>query len=208
MFEDREDAGRQLGDLLRGKGYERPVVLGIPRGGVAVAAEVARALGADLGVIVARKLRAPRHPELAIGAVTADGTVYLNEELAEATRADEAYLDAEIARQAAQARAREEAFDGHRRPALAGRTVIVVDDGIATGATAVAAVRAAKAAGASKVVLAAPVAATASADMLREEADEVVCLIEDPSFYAVGQFYDDFRQVDDDEVKALLDAQR
>jgi predicted phosphoribosyltransferase len=208
VFEDREDAGRQLGDLLRGKGYERPVVLGIPRGGVAVAAEVARALGADLGVIVARKLRAPRHPELAIGAVTADGTVYLNEELAEATRADEAYLDAEIARQAAQARAREEAFDGHRRPALAGRTVIVVDDGIATGATAVAAVRAAKAAGASKVVLAAPVAATASADMLREEADEVVCLIEDPSFYAVGQFYDDFRQVDDDEVKALLDAQR
>ena len=206
MFDDREDAGRRLGEALRERGYARPVVLGIPRGGVPVAAEVARALGGELGVIVARKLRAPRQPELAIGAVTADGVAYLNEELVALTRADERYLKAEIARQAAEAKEREARFDGHSRPPLAGRTVLVVDDGIATGATAVAAVRSAKAAQAARVVLAAPVAASSSADMLREEADEVVCLIEDPQFFAVGQFYVDFRQIEDDEVKALLDA--
>jgi putative phosphoribosyl transferase len=206
VFDHREDAGRRLGEALRERGYDRPVVLGIPRGGVVVAAEVARVLGGELGVIVARKLRAPRQEELAIGAVTAGGAVCLNDALAAATGADERYLEAEIAHQAAQAREREARFDGHRRPPLAGRTVLVVDDGIATGATAVAAVRAAKAAHAAKVVLAAPVAASASADMLRAEADEVISLIEDPAFFAVGQYYGDFRQIDDDEVKALLDA--
>ncbi|MFT3768848.1 MAG: phosphoribosyltransferase family protein [Minicystis sp.] len=206
MFHNREEAGRQLGEALRACAYPRPVVLGIPRGGVPVAAEVADTLGAPLGVIVARKLRAPRQPELAIGAVTSDGTAWVSERTAERVGATAAYLDAEIQREAALARANEARFDGRRRPDVAGATVIVVDDGIATGATALAAVRAMKAAGATKVVVAAPVCAPSSADMLRTEADEVACVREDPGFYAVGQFYEDFGQVDDEEVKAILDA--
>lgn len=206
MFHNREEAGRRLGETLRERGYARPVVLGIPRGGVPVAAEVADALGAPLGVIVARKLRAPRQPELAIGAVTADGATWVSEDMAERSGADEGYLDAEIRRQAAAARENEARFDGHRRPSVEGRDVIIVDDGIATGATALAAVRAMKAAGASKVVVAAPVGAPSSAAMLRAEADEVACLLEEPRFFAVGQYYEDFGQVEDDEVKALLDA--
>lgn len=206
MFRDREEAGRRLGALLEQRGYAQPLVLGIPRGGVVTAAAVADVLGAPLGVIVARKLRAPGQPELAIGAVTADGTAWINEESARLTHASTAYLTEEIRRQAEAAREREAQFDGHRRPSAAGRTAIVVDDGIATGATALAAVRAMKAEGAAKVVMAAPVAAPSSADMLRTEADEVVCLIEDPDLYAVGQYYQDFEQVSDGEVAAILDA--
>jgi len=204
MFRDREEAGRRLGAALEGRGYAQPLVLGIPRGGVVTAAAVADALGAPLGVIVARKLRAPMQPELAIGAVTADGTTWINEEAARLTRASAAYLEEEIGRQSAEAREREAELDGHRRGSVAGRTVIVVDDGIATGATALAAVRAMKKEGAAKVVMAAPVAAPSSAGMLREAADEVVCLFEDPDLFAVGQYYRDFDQVSDGEALALL----
>ncbi len=171
-FLDRADAGRQLGALLRTRGLEGGVVLGIPRGGVPVALEVARALGAELGVVVARKLRAPYQPELAVGAVTADGGLWVNERLAAEVGADAKYLAEEQERQVREARRREEEFDGGRRPVVEGRTVIVVDDGIATGATAIAALRAMRTRGAGKIILAIPVGPPDTVQAMRAEADE------------------------------------
>lgn len=206
IFRDRRDAGERLGAALKERGFQGPVVLGIPRGGVPVAAEVARALDGELAVVVARKLGAPGNPELAVGAVTATGVAYVNTAVAKAAGADKAYIEAEKKRQAEEARRRERLFDSHRRPPLTGRTVIVVDDGIATGATAIAAVRSVKAEGAARVVLAIPVGPPEMVQLLRSEADEVVCLHEDAGFWAVGQYYWDFSQVSDEEVQATLSA--
>jgi predicted phosphoribosyltransferase/pimeloyl-ACP methyl ester carboxylesterase len=205
-FQDRNEAGRMLAAFLKERNYERPVVLGIPRGGVPVAIEVARALGGELGVVVARKLGAPGYAELAIGATTASGVSYVNSEIAAAVGATDDYIAAEKARQVIEAQRREQLFDGRRRPNVKGRVVLVVDDGIATGATAIAAVRAIKAEGASKVVLAVPVGPPPTIERLRAEADEVVCLHEDENFGAVGQFYVDFAPVSDDEVVRLLES--
>lgn len=207
-FKDRRDAGEKLAAVLKLKAYEEPVVLGIPRGGAPVAAEVAGALDGTLAVIVARKLGAPGNPELAIGAITASGVTYVNTDIAGAIGASDDYIEAERQRQAQEARRREELFDGHRRPSLKDRTVIVVDDGVATGATAIAAIRAVKAEGARHVVIAVPVGPEEMIDLLGREADEVVCLESDPGFWAVGQYYDDFSQVSDDDVRAILDAHR
>ncbi len=206
QFRDRKEAGARLAARLRELGLRQPVVLGIPRGGVSVAAEVAAALNGQLGVVVARKLGAPGEPEFAIGAVTADGVAYVNETIVTAIGVSAQYLAAEEARQAAEARRREDAFDYQRRPDVRGRDVVVVDDGVATGATAIAAVRSVRAAGAARVVLAVPVGPPQTVEELRGEADEVVCLAVEPSFFAVGEFYDDFRPVSDAEVKAVLDA--
>src|SRR5438874_1257951 len=137
LFSDRTEAGVELSELVSERGYESPVVLGIPRGGVVVAAEVARRLGADLGVVVARKLGAPGQPELAIGAVASSGAAWVDARLASLTGADDAYLEEEIRRQAEEARRREARFDGDARPPVLDRTVIIVDDGIATGSTAI-----------------------------------------------------------------------
>jgi putative phosphoribosyl transferase len=208
MFQDRQDAGRQLAALIQASDIEHPVVLGIPRGGVPVAAEVARVLDADLGVVVARKLGAPMQPELAIGAITADGVSYINDELVAQVGIDEDYLAAEQARQAAEARRREEEFDSRQRPDVVGRPVIIIDDGVATGATAIAAVRSLKAAGATPVIFAVPVGPPHTIDQLRTEADRVICLVEEPDFWAVGQFYLDFHAVEDDEVTAVLETVR
>jgi putative phosphoribosyl transferase len=205
MFRDRDDAGRQLAEVLKARGFAGAVVLGIPRGGVPVAAHIARALGGSLGVVVARKVGAPGNPELAVGAVTADGVAWVNEPLARDTGADRAYLDREIAAQAREAQRREDVFDGHRRPAVRGHPVIIVDDGIATGATALAAARSMRAAGAKPVVLAVPVGPPDTLRKLRSEADEVVCLHEESDFWAIGQFYGDFRPVEDAEVRRILD---
>lgn len=206
IFRDRKDAGERLAAALRRYQPERPVVLGIPRGGVVVSAVVAKALDADHGVVVARKLGAPGQPELAIGAITANGVAFIDEALARMTGADERYLEQERARQMAEARRREEAFDSRHRPPVAGRTVIVVDDGVATGATAIAAIRSVKAQGAARVVFAVPVGPPHTIATLRREADEVVCLQEEPDFFAVGEFYQDFRPVEDEDVKAILAA--
>lgn len=206
IFSNREEAGARLAAALRAQGVERPLVLGIPRGGVAVAASIARALGGELGVIVARKLGAPGHEELAVGAVTSDGARFVNEALAAEVGADEDYLAREIERQLAEARRREEIFDHRLRPKLSGRTVVLTDDGIATGATAIAALRSIRRAGAKEVILAVPVAPPETLRALAPEADRIVCLIADPYFVAVGEYYRDFRQVEDEEVKALLDS--
>lgn len=206
MFRDRHDAGMQLAEALRTRGYKNPLVLGIPRGGVVPAAQVARALGGDLGVVVARKLRAPGQPELAIGAVTPDGVSWVDESLARLVGADDAYLEKERIKQAEEAARREEAFDSNRRPLMEGRTVIVVDDGIATGATALAALRSVRAAGARRVVMAVPVGPPYTIERLRAEADEVIALMEVEDFFAVGQFYHHFDQIEDWDVRRTLEA--
>ena len=205
-FHDRRDAGRQLAAALQRLSLQNPVILGIPRGGVVVSAEIAAALDAPHGVVVARKLGAPDQPELAIGAVTANGVAYVDEELARLTGADEGYLQWVMREEAEEARRRESRFAHDRRPPLAGRTIVIVDDGIATGATAIAAVRDVKAQGATRVIVAVPIGPPDTIARLRQEADDVVCLGEEPDFFAVGEFYDQFDPVEDDSVVAILDA--
>jgi len=208
VFRDRRHAGAVLGELVRR--HLPPdggavVVLGVPRGGVVVAAEVARALGAELDIAVPRKLRAPHNPELAVGAVAEDGSVYVDERVATSLGVPPEYLQQEAAWQLEEIRRRLEAYR-QGRPAceLAGRTVVLVDDGIATGSTMVAAVRSVRRRGAARVVVAVPVAPPEAVRRLRVEGCEVVCAREDPLFVAVGQFYEDFTQVSDEEVQALL----
>lgn len=147
-------------------------------------------------------------PELAIGATTADDVSYINEKLVFAMGISEHYLRSVRAQEAAEAQRRETQFNGRHRPDVVGRPVIIVDDGVATGATAIAAVRSLKAAGASPVVFAVPVGPPHTIAQLRQEADEVICAYEEPDFWSVGQFYRDFHSVEDDEVKVTLEAAR
>jgi putative phosphoribosyl transferase len=203
-FADRSDAAHRLAEALRETVPSSSIVLGIPRGGVVVSTIVAHDLGAEHGVVVARKLRAPTQPELAIGAVTASGSLWVDEELAILSGASPRYLAEERALQIAEARRHEAAFGSHARPSVVGRTAIIVDDGLATGATAIAAVGSIRAQGAARVVFAVPVGPPHAVGLLRSAADDVVCLFVDSSFHSVGQYYDDFSQVEDDEVMALL----
>jgi predicted phosphoribosyltransferase len=209
LFRDRRDAGARLGERLAALRGQDLLVLAIPRGGVPVADEVARRLDAELDVVVARKLGAPGQPELAIGAVTADGGRYLNEEILRETDADAAYLSRVTAEQMAEARRREARFRGGAAPPrLAGRTVILVDDGLATGATMRAAVRSVRQRRPTRVVVAVPVGSVHACAALAEEADEVVCLATPALFWAVGLHYEDFRPTEDAEVEAILRASR
>lgn len=204
-FQDRREAGRQLAAALAVYPDRRPFVLAIPRGGVIVGYEVAKALGAPLDVVVPRKLRAPYNPELAVGAVAHDGSVYLDSPLVSHLDVTEEYVREETARQLEEIRRRMQIYRGDRPPpALEGTASIVVDDGIATGSTMIAALRATRAARPSHLIAAIPVAPAEGVAMLRREADDVVCLYTPPAFYAVGQFYVDFAQTDDAEVVELL----
>jgi predicted phosphoribosyltransferase len=205
IFRDRVEAGRELGERLARFSDQNVLVLGIPRGGVPIAAEVARRLGADLDIIVARKLGAPGSPELAIGAVTANGGRFLNDDLMEEFGVTERYLEKVTAQERAEAHRREERFRGDRRaqPA-AGRTVIVVDDGLATGATMRAAVRSIRSMKPQHLVVAVPVGSTEACEELRAEADEVVCLYQPEPFWAVGLYYRHFEPTEDADVQRIL----
>jgi putative phosphoribosyl transferase len=206
-FVDRCDAGRYLATFLeryRGKGT---VVLGIPRGGVPVAGEVARQLDADLDIVVARKVGEPFQPELALGAVTANGGQYLNEDLIVEVAVSRQELNAAIAREQEVARQSEAHFRSGRPPvAIAGRTVIIVDDGLATGATMRAAARSVRRHGAARLVVAVPVGARETCLALAADADAVVCPWQPEPFYAVGLWYQRFAPTNDAEVLRILDA--
>jgi putative phosphoribosyl transferase len=207
IFRDRREAGAQLAAALQSYRDRRPVVLAVPRGGVVVGYQVAVALDAPLDVVVPRKLRAPFNAELAIGAVAHDGSVYLDDGLVRTLGVSDDYLQQEIACQTEEIRRRMQAYRGEQpMPDLTGATAIVTDDGVATGATMIAALRAVRALGPGRVVAAVPVAPPETVERLRREADDVVCLHTPALFYAVGQFYEDFSQTTDEEVVALLRA--
>ncbi len=211
LFQDRHDAGRRLAQKLLHLKAGRPVVLALPRGGVPVGYEIAAALDAPLDLLLVRKIGAPWQPELAVGAVV-DGRyphTVLNEDVVQSLGIPESYIEAERARQVEEIERRRAVYLQGRTPAdVAGRAALVVDDGIATGATVRVALRAVRRAGARWLVLAVPVAPADIVERLREEADEVVVLAMPDPFIAVGAHYRDFRQLDDAEVIALLDAPR
>ena len=205
-FVDRVDAGRRLAGRLRHLRDQDVVVLGLPRGGVPVAFEVAEALDAPLDVIVVRKLGVPFQPELGMGAIGEDGVRIVNHELVRLARVTAAQLAGVERRERAELERRARRFRGGRpRIALAGRTAVVVDDGIATGSTARAACEVARAQGASRVVLAVPVAPPGWTERLDDAADELVCLETPEPFLAIGQWYGDFTQTADVDVVECLE---
>ena len=211
IYADRKAAGCMLARRLMSYAHTDVIVLGIPRGGVPVAKEVADALGAQLDVIVVRKLGAPGQPELAIGAVV-DGdhprTIF-NQAIIESLGVSDQYIKTEIARQLKEVNRRESVYRGGRaKILLAGKTVIVVDDGIATGSSVRAALRGVRRQRPKRLILATPVAPAESIEALRSDADEIVCLETPEDFFAVGQFYRDFRQVSDDEVRAIMGTEQ
>ncbi|MBW1600112.1 phosphoribosyltransferase [Streptomyces sp. JJ38] len=209
-FRDHRHAGRELAARLvtwaDDLGVTDPVVLALPRGGVPVAAEVAAALRAPLDVVVARKIGAPGHRELGVGAIAGEGAPLYDGETLAMLGLNPDGLAPVVARERVELRRREELYRrGRPAPDIAGRTVIVVDDGLATGVTARAALQYLRALGPERLVLAVPVCAPQSAPVVEREADDLVCLHQPQSFRAVGQWYDDFAQVTDDEVIATLD---
>lgn len=208
-FVDREDAGRKLAERLLGYRDERPVVFALPRGGVPVGYEVARKLGAPLEVFVARKLGAPGQPEFGIGAVAVGGVRVLNEEVVRRLGIPEEYVERITERETAEVERRLGHFRGERpEPEVRDRTAILVDDGLATGVTARAAIKALRLREPRRLVLAAPVCAAQTAALISPEVDEMICLETPSDLGAIGFWYRDFSQVPDEEVIELLDRAR
>ena len=206
-FSNRSQAGHKLAAALAAYRRQNPVILALPRGGVPVAAEVAAALDAPLDLILVRKIGVPFQPELAMGAIVDGGSpiIVRNEDVIRQARIAEADFKAVADAEFAEIERRRKRYLGSREPAeVAGRTAIVIDDGVATGATTRAALRATRMRGPKRLVLAVPVAPTESLAELRGEADEVICLEDYELFGAIGFYYSDFRQVSDDEVIAIL----
>jgi putative phosphoribosyl transferase len=207
LFQDRKSAGRALARALASRKLIAPVVLALPRGGVPVAAEVARLLKAPLDVVLVRKIGVPSQPELAAAAVVDGGEpeVVVNEDVVGLAGIDQDYLEAQAKRELAEIERRRQAYlQGRARVALEGRTLIVVDDGIATGASIRAAVKALKRKCPKALILAVPVAPATTVEMLASEVDEVVCLDTPEPFTAIGRHYADFHQMTDEEVAQSL----
>lgn len=205
MFEDRKDAANQLAERLAALPLKNPVVLCIPRGGIVIGAILARRLGAELDVVLARKLRAPSQPELALGAIGENGDVYLTSFASSIPGATDDYLAGERDHQRAEIKRRQQIFRSVR-PAVevTGRSVIVTDDGIATGSTMLAALHVVQARRPFELIVAVPVAPPEAVDQLKRQCDRVECLLAPRHLGAIGAFYRDFDQVDDDEVVRLL----
>ena len=210
-FHDRADAGRRLAKALLSYKNKAPIVLALPRGGVPVAAEVAHALDAPLDLVLVRKIGVPFHPELAMGAVV-DGAAPLivrNEDVIEAARISEADFASVCTRELAEIQRRRRLYVGERpHPQLKGRVAILIDDGIATGASTRAALRSVRKQGPEMLILAVPVAPSETLRQLQGEADTIVCLESYEEFGAVGFYYSDFRQVSDTEVREILAARQ
>jgi putative phosphoribosyl transferase len=205
LFRDRTDAGQRLGTYLKEFVHENAVVLALPRGGVPVAFEVARMLRAPLDVFVVRKLGTPGQEELAMGAIASGGVRVLNREVVQALEIPQQQIDAVAAREMSELERREREYRGNRDPIdVRGLTAILVDDGLATGSTMRAAVAALRQLRPEKVLVAVPVAARTTCADLREDGDEVLCLYTPMDFFAVGQWYGDFSQTTDEEVRELL----
>lgn len=207
LFSDRADAGRQLAAAVKAKAYADPVVLALPRGGVPVALEVARAMDAPLDLVLVRKIGVDFQPELAAAAVVDgdDPEIVVNEDVVKAAGVSQDYLDAQVEAKLAEIAKRRQLYLKDRtRAAIKGRTAIVVDDGVATGASIRAALHAMRAKNPARLVLAVPVAPAETLAVLRDEVDDIVCLATPEPFLAIGAHYADFRQVPDDEVVAML----
>lgn len=206
MFQDRIDAGKQLAAELKKRSWRDPVVLAIPRGGLEVGAVLAQELPAELDVVLARKIPAPGQPELAIGAVGEDGEVILNSALVARLEIDQGYIQHEVERQLAEIRRRKQLYRQVRPPALlTGRSVVLTDDGIATGSTMIAACHVVRAKQPAELVVAVPVGSPDRLQQVGRYCDFLVCLLAPEDFWAVGQFYHHFPQLDDDQAIALLD---
>ena len=207
MFRDREDAGQRLAAKLKRRELRDPLVLAIPRGGIVIGGVLAQELGAELDVVLARKLRAPGQPELAIGAISETGQMYLNHHAEEFVESLGDYLDEERNHQLAEIERRKQLFRSVRPQApVSGRSVIVTDDGIATGSTMIAGLKVIRAQEPYELIVAVPVASPSRLDQVRLWCDEVVCLARPEVFWAIGQFYDDFTQIDDEEALDILAA--
>jgi predicted phosphoribosyltransferase len=205
LFRDREDAALQLAKQLKELDLRDPVVLGIPRGGVVTGAVLARELGAELDITLSRKLRAPFQPELAVGAVGEDGEVYLDQLTAQLQGVPSDYLERERRHQMDEISRRQKLFRTARPQArLEGRSVIITDDGIATGSTMIAALHVVRHQQPHELIVAVPVAPPQRLDPIRERCDQFICLHTPEDFWAVGQFYQDFEQIEDDQVLKLL----
>ena len=207
MFRDRKHAGELLAGLLEDyRGQPRTIVLALPRGGVPVGVVVAHELGVPLDIFPVRKIGAPHQPELAIGAVAAGGVIVLNENAVASMRVSQERLDAAIAREREELQRREQLYRGERPPLdLAGWTAILTDDGLATGYTMLAAIRAVRQQEPRQIVVAVPVAPPSTLSRLRSEADKVVCVHSTENMFAVGEFYQDFGQVSDEEVRDAME---
>jgi predicted phosphoribosyltransferase len=205
MFRNREEAGRLLAESLKGRELYDPLVLAIPRGGVIVGAVLARELGAALDVVLSRKLRMPGMPELAFGAISEDGHLYLDHRAQAVVDLTDDYLAAERRHQIGEIARRKQLFRAVRPQApIAGRSVIVTDDGIATGSTMIAALQVVNASRPHQVLVAVPVASPDRLKEVRKHCDEVVCLLVADDLWAIGQFYQDFSQVEDEQVIEVL----
>lgn len=205
IFRDRRHAGQVLASALERYAGDDVVVLALPRGGVPIAFEVAARLGSPLDVFVVRKLGVPGHEELAMGAIASGGVQVLSDELVARLQITGEQIEEVVARERTELARRERAFRGDRPPLeVAGRTVILIDDGLATGATMRAAVEGLRKLGPERVIVAVPVGAPETCAELRDEVDELVCLMTPSPFWGVGNWYDDFTQTTDDEVHGLL----